>query len=47
MKKLSREIKRMTVRTDPQKLRLLLVILSLIMFVLGAGAPAGEGGWGG
>ena len=34
-------------RVNPRLIRLLLIILSLVMFVIGAGAPADHGGWGG
>lgn len=32
---------------DPRMAKLILVILSVVMFVLGAGAPGDGGGWGG
>jgi hypothetical protein len=34
-------------RLNSRHVRLALVIISLILFVLGAGAPEGNGNWGG
>jgi hypothetical protein len=34
-------------RINPRHIRVLLVILSMVMFVIGAGAPGDHGGWGG
>ncbi len=34
-------------RLNVRHLRLLMIILSLVMFVIGAGAPGDHGGWGG
>ena len=34
-------------RVNGRHLRLLMIILSLVMFVIGAGAPGDHGGWGG
>ena len=31
-------------RVDPRHVRLILLILALVLFVLGAGAPEGDGG---
>jgi hypothetical protein len=34
-------------RVNGRHMRLFLIILSLLMFVIGAGAPGDHGGWGG
>jgi hypothetical protein len=45
MNRYARELMLLVGRTDRRRLRLGLAILTLILFVLGAGAPEGDGGW--
>jgi hypothetical protein len=47
MDKIIRQISLDLGNLNSQHLRLLLIILSLILFVLGAGAPTTPGGFGG
>ncbi len=42
-----RDLKLMSGKLDSRTARLILVILSLAMFVIGAGAPGGGSGWSG
>ena len=47
MKKLMRDLTLSAGKMSPRQIRLVLLLVTLILFVIGAGAPEGEGGWGG
>ena len=47
MKSRIRDYKLAFGKVENRHVRVGLVVLSLVLFVLGAGAPTGDGGWGG
>jgi hypothetical protein len=47
METINNSIKLNAVKLDAQKIKLILVLVTLALFVLGAGAPGTPGGFGG
>jgi hypothetical protein len=45
MDRYTRDLMLLVGQTDRRRIRLGLAVLTLILFVLGAGAPEGDGGW--
>lgn len=47
MSKLTRDVSLFASKIDRRTVQLILLLVSLTLFVIGAGAPMGEGGMGG
>jgi len=47
METIANSIKSNAAKLDAQKIKLVLVLITLVLFVLGAGAPGTPGGFGG